>query len=307
MENILEIVPSSHKYSDFINRLIKITSDDHMMIPIHKVMTVQGKKFDTTYIALLDKEPVGFYSIWTNNFHPHSLYFYIIIEDKYLQRKIGTALFRHMLTLNIDLTYLQCSFYETASAGSYFLEHLGFKRYRTTQEDQIDIKHVKSQPDHYFLKENDLKISTLTALKSDKEILELAEIVKQTYIDAHLDNPVQNISTDVWKNLILDDVIKDGSFIIKKDNKMIAFALMHACDASSMDLGWRGVTDAFDYIRPGLIEILTLKQIEYAQNHEIFILNTEIDDTDKWSTDMLGFLNLKKKKRWISYQKPMKS
>ena len=306
----LKIIPSNEVYEDFIIKLINITFSDEVNIPYkNKIIPADERQFDSVYIGLLDEEPIGFYCIWTSCFHPHSLYFNMIVDKKYRRNKFGVTLYQHMLAFESNYTYLQCSIYETSSAGLNFLKNLGFRLYRTTQEYQIKTLKIKidSARMNDFIKKYNLEILALSDVKSNNEFLNVIEVAKACYIKSHLDNPVQENKIEVWENLIKSDLIKEGSFLIKKDEKPIAFALLHENDDSSMDLGWRGVNEKYDFLRPELIELLTNLQIEFSQNSDKRILNTEIDDTDKWSFDMLSFLNLEKTTKWLSYQKRMKN
>ncbi len=310
MKDILKILPSTELYQEFIIKLIKDTFLDEFSIPyINKGITVDDRLIDSVYVALLDEEPVGFYCIWTNEFHPHSLYFSMIVDKKYRRRKIATTLYQHMVNLGTNFFYLQSSFYETSSTGSSFLRNLGFRLYRTTQEPQIETSDIiidfEKMKD--FIKEFELEVLALSDIKSENEFLHVVEIAKDCYTDSHLDNPVKEMKIEAWENLIRSDLIAEGSFMLKNDKKIIAFALLHENDDSTMDLGWRGVVEKYDFIRPRLIELLTKLQIEFAQQSNKRILNTEIDNTDKWSFDMLSFLNLEKTNKWLTYQQRMEN
>ena len=81
---------------------------------------------------------------------------------------------------------------------------------------------------------------------------------------------------------------------------------MHENDELGMDLGWRGVAQEYDSMRHESIKLLTNLQIGYAKKSKKRMLYLEIDSTDKWSLEMMNFLELKKINRWLSYQKKLK-
>jgi hypothetical protein len=113
------------------------------------------------------------------------------------------------------------------------------------------------------------------------------------------------MDNEQWYELIKGDLIEAGSFVIKKDNHIIAFAFMHENDECSMDLGWRGVLFAYDKRRHQIIELLTSMQIEYAKKKQIQFLNLEIDSTDPWASDMMQSFDIDIKGNWMSYQKQL--
>lgn len=306
---MIKIIPSSEIYEGFIKDLIDKTISEEREIPFkNKEIYVKGRYIDSVYIALLDEKPVGFFSILINNFHPNSLYFNMIVDKEYRRNKIGTNMYEYIKSLSSGFSYLQSSFYETSLSGSCFLEELGFKLYRSTYEPQIDTSRIeidKQRMEEYINKE-DLEILSLSDMKSDNELKEVFELAKGCYTQSHLDNPVKEINVEMWGNIVKEDFIAQGSFVLKKEKKVIAFALMHENDELGMDLGWRGVAEEYDSMRHESIKLLTNLQIGYAKESRKRILYLEIDSTDKWSLEMMSFLKLKKINRWLSYQKKLK-
>lgn len=306
---MIEIIPSSEIYEEFIKDLIDRTILEERKTPYkNKEIYVKGRSIGSIYIALLDEKPVGFFSIRINNFHPNTLYFNMIVDKEYRRNKIGTNMYKYIESLGSSFSYLQSSFYETSLTGSGFLEDLGFKLYRSTYEPQIDTSKIEIDKQRMkdYIDKHDLEVLALSDIKSDNELKEVFELAKDSYTQSHLDNPVKEVNAEGWGNIIIEDLVSQGSFILKKEKKVIAFALMHENDELGMDLGWRGVAEKYDSIRHESIEILTNLQIEYTKESKKRILYLEIDSTDKWSLEMMSFLKLKKINRWLSYQKKLK-
>ncbi len=207
---MIKIIPSSEIYEGFIKDLIGRTILEERKIYFkNKKIYVKARYVDSVYIVLLDEKPVGFFSIWINNFHPNSLYFNMIVDKKYRRNKIGTNMYEYIKSLGSGFSYLQSSFYETSLTGSYFLEHLGFKLYRSTHEPQIDTSRIeidKQKMEEYINKE-DLEILALSDMKSDNELKEVFELAKGCYTQSHLDNPVKEINVEMWGNIVKEDFI----------------------------------------------------------------------------------------------------
>ena len=217
-KNKIRIIPSSEIYEEFILNQIKNEFLDTVNISyINKAVTINKKQVDSVYVALSGEVPAGFYSIRTSRFHPHSLYFNIIVDVNYRRKKIGTSLYNHMVELKNGFCYLQSSFYETSSAGSAFLKSLGFKLYRTTQEAEIDTGKIRINLEkmNKYSKKHNLNISPFSKIKAN-EFLEIADIARACYTSSHIDNPVGENKIDLWEKLLKSDLIEEGSFVIKK-------------------------------------------------------------------------------------------
>lgn len=303
---MIKIIPSSEIYEEFIKDLIDRTILEERKIPFkNKEIYVKDRYIDSVYIALIDEKPVGFFSIRINDFHPNTLYFNMIVDKEYRRNKIGTNMYEYIKSLSSGFSYLQISFNETYSAGSHFLERLGFRLYRSTHEPQIDISKIEIDKQRIkdYINKEDLEVLALSDMKSDNDFKGVFELAKDCYTQSHLDNPVKEADIGVWGDIIKEDFIAQGSFVLKKEKRVIAFALMHENDELGVDLGWRGVVEEFDFIRHESIKILTNLQIAYAKKNRKRILYLEIDSTDKWSFEMMNFLKFKKIDRWLSYQK----
>jgi len=302
---MLDIIPSSEKYNDYMKNLISESFEEDVRIPFkNKGIMVDGELIDSVYIALLNNKPVGFYSIWKNQFHPHSLYFNIVVDEKYRNQKIGTILYEDMLHRSKGATYLQCSFYESSLSGSVFLEQKGFNLFRRTVETSLSVNDlvVDSKKINTMITNNDFELLRFSDINSESDWLGVSKLVKSCYSNTHIDNPVKEMSIKEWYDLVVSDTNLESSFLVKRNKMISAYALMHEDTDDSMDLGWRGVSEAQDKLRNMLIEHLTNLQIEFAQLNNIKYLNLEVDDTDKWSVDMMTYLNLKSKNNWLSYQ-----
>ena len=296
---MIKIIPYNNEFEYFTKRLF--TKSNMNFLYGDKSFVINQRKIHSTYIAMKDNNLAGILSLWINDFHPQTLYFNIIVDDEYRRMGIATELYKHIISLNINLPYLQCSFYENSAGAEKFLEKLGFYLYRTTLEATADLSNSKIDKSLMDTVDgHNLEVLSFGDIKRCKEFLEIANLLKKCYTQSHIDNPVRPLELYKFKNIMLDDLIYSGSYFIKKAGYIIAFSLMYENGGVNVDLGYRGVSEKYDFMRSKLIEILTFLQLEYAKKHGK-ISNVEIDDTDKWSMDMLNFLTLKNPKKWLSY------
>lgn len=304
----IRIIPYKNIYKEFVKTMFNETWKQPTNYPYgENFIQISSREVNSTYVAISNDAPVGFCSIWKNSFHPESLYFIIFVEPKYQRKGIGTLLYQHILSINKDYKYLQSSIWKSGNAGEYFLLNKNFRLFRETVEPSLntfetDTSFIDSADYH---KVNSYEIKSLSHVEFDNEYLDFLGLVKDCYREAHLDNPVGDISMETWRRLVETDLIPEGSYIVKSAEKIIAFALLHELDDSSYDLGWRGVHANYDLEMNNITKSLTYKQIEYAKRNNIEYLNAEIDTTDKWSMVMLNELPFKEADKWLTYQNMM--
>jgi len=198
--------------------------------------------------------------------------------------------------LNFNYKYLQCSLYDSEVEGKALLKSFNFNAYRITREAEIEVKTCSY--------ESDYNLEPLMDLSKD-DFNQLIEIIKFSYRESHLDNPVKIMADQAWLKLIQNELIYEGSFVLKDQNQVIGYALMHKCDENSVDLGWRGSSSEYNEERSKIILSLSKAQNQYCLDHEIKTMYVEIDDTDIWACELLKLFELKNEKKWISYQKAL--
>ena len=299
----VEIIPFENCYGDFVRKLLNETWKQTVNYPYNeKLIRIGTSEIPSAYIVVSKNKPIGFLSLWKNSFHPHSLYFIIIIDRRYRKKGIGSFVFQYLQTLNIDLKKLQCSIYENSFAGDIFLKKIGFKLYRETIESRISSS-IDSISQLNEVESFKTTIKSIDEGIPENEFADFLKLVKYVYSESHRDNPPGDFAIETWENLVNIGLIKSGSYLINFEGKVIAFALLHESDESSYDLGWRGISPDFDLHRSFLIKTLTTRQLVYAKQNNVEWLNVEIDSTDRCSMSILNEFQFNIGAKWLSYQK----
>jgi len=302
----VEIVPYQRKDKEFVDSILEsIWGMEPPDYPYgEEDFPANGRSLPSTYIAKVTGQPVGFCSIWRNEYHPSALYFSIHIHENFRNKGIGTMLLDHIKEINNDKLSLQTSFWETSIVGDHFLRSKGFKVIRKTIEPVLDLLHIENilasmrscdLPEEY-------QILNLSEIEDEVEYMNFITLTKKCYQYTHLDNPLGEISLEEWRRVVESDTVPDGSFVVMKNNVIIAFALLHENSNKIKDLGWRGVDSSCENNTKELILALTYKQLEYAHKQQQDYLNAEIDTTDKWSLIMLDHLPFANAPTWVTYQ-----
>jgi GNAT superfamily N-acetyltransferase len=260
-----------------------------------------GRILRSTYLAKANDEVIGFCSIWHNRFHPFTIYFTIQVHPYFQNQGVGTKLLNYIQGINNDRLPLQTSLWETSFTGNKFLLNLDFKVIRKTYEPKLYLSIINGMYDETYSK--DFTFINLSEINGVEERIEFIDLVKRSYEYTHSDNPPGEKSLEEWKRIIYMDTILEGSFIAKKNNKIVAFALLHENTSDSVDLGSRGVDTSLLEDEKQLIIALTQKQIDYASENKYLFMNAEIDTTDRWSSILLNYFPFETAPTWVTYQR----
>lgn len=293
----------SEEYDEFIETLREKSVAENIVMPLRNKKVLFGQfEYDSIVVALYNNQPVGVISFWNNLVHPLSLYFSIIVLPEYRRRKIGTSLYEYLKSIVIGYDYLQVSCYKSSEPGVCFLNNHNFLNYRTTYEIEYDVSSNKENKEKLLklMNNQDITIKSLVDIGSKLETMNLFHLSMSCYKESHSHNPMGNIEMNRWMEFALEDLDKSGSFIILKNEEVIAFSLLHINDEESFDLGWHGTSH--QYINSDLIEILIRKQIEYLKENQIKFLNFELDNTSRWSLPLLSKIGLEDNNPWLTYQ-----
>ncbi|WP_391122214.1 hypothetical protein [Psychrobacillus sp. L3] len=283
-----KITYSSHEIDEEqIRELIEFCQEDYFLLGILK-----STKLVFKHTAYIEGKLVGVIMAWKNDFHPYCTYFRLLANPLYSSWNIESKLIAKLGKQNLPL---QTSIWETATNLKQFYESNGFKEIRRTYMPVLKVDAV------------DLEIVDDCSIKTLKEILlnptlkiKLLHFVRKTYEETHLDNPVAEKSLEEWEQLLVDDVIVDGSFIYldKLEQNIKAYSFLHESDQPyTLELGWCGSVK-FDFLQS-----LLLKQLHYAKEHNVEFLQGEFDTTSPYAMFSLGALPFEPCPTWITYQK----
>jgi hypothetical protein len=147
-------------------------------------------------------------------------------------------------------------------------------------------------------------MTNLHTLQTDEQKTELVDLCKECYEYTHQDNPPNALSKQ-WEGLVFaEDVFLNGSFYVVKDNRIVAFSLLHSSQCSdTLELGWRGVVPTEVQHEKVLINALSVAQLKYAISEGYQYLQAECDTTDKWSIYLMDHFPFEPAPTWITFQK----
>lgn len=287
-----------NKDGDHLKQLLTLYTDEADYL----VSILNGPNLKYAFTAFYGGKLIGTIIAWNSNFHPNCIYFRMILlpNDKglYLEEKLLGKLVEEE---NEGLP-LQTSIWETAGRLKNFYQQTDLKIIRKTYMPTLTVSKVnplkRPAPDGYCIKTLD------DLLEYPKLVRELTKLVKRTYEQTHLANPVAEMELEEWRKLIFaDDTIMAGSFICLdvKQQEILAYTFLHEGEAEdTLELGWCGAK-SMQYM--ALIPQLFRNQIAYANNNVISFIQGEFDTTDPYSMEVLKTFPFSPCTAWITYQR----
>ncbi|MFJ8067009.1 GNAT family acetyltransferase [Psychrobacillus sp. NPDC096426] len=264
------IIDSSHDINEEqVRELIEVCHEENYLLGILK-----SNKLICKHIAYIEGKLVGLIMAWKNDFHPYCTYFRLLTNPLYNSSEIESKLYARLGKQNLPL---QTSIWETATNLKQFYESRGFIEIRRTY---MPVLKVDAVHEDLWIVEN-RSIKTLKAVLVNPPLkTKLLQFVRKTYKETHLDNPVAEKSLEEWENLLLDDVLVDGSFIY----------------LDTFEFGWSGSV-RFDFL-----QCLLIKQIHYAKERNVQFLQGEFDTTSPYAMFSLRILPFDPCPTWVTYQ-----
>jgi len=241
-----------------------------------------------TYEAYENGMVVGLITAWKSEFHPSCTYFAMVTKP-HIGIEIESVLIEALFNFKDIELPLQTSIWESSYGQKTFYEEVGFLEVRRTYMPLLRISKIDFEQVFPGFNGEDICIQDLSSIDNHKELkLNLINLVRENYEKAHTVNPVGVLSFQKWEELIFnEDTIKSGSFIILKDNEVLAYSLLHYSDMpNQFEFGWRGTKENTD-VR--LMLILTASQINFAIENGVKHIEAEVDTTDYFSLEMLKF------------------
>lgn len=255
-----------------------------------------------TFEAYENEMLVGLVTSWKSEFHPNCTYFAMVTKP-HIGFEIESVLIEALYNFKEIKFPLQTSIWESSYGLKTFYEKMGFIEVRRTYMPllrtlKIDINEVFPN----FIVQ-DICIQDINSIAIHKELkLKLINLVRENYEKAHTVNPVGVHSFQKWEELIFnEDTIQSGSFIILKDNEILAYSLLHYSNTPNQyEFGWRGTKENTD-VR--LMLFLTASQINFANENGVKYIEAEVDTTDYFSLEMLKFFPFSPASSLLTFQK----
>lgn len=260
-----------------------------------KPIVIEGQEYESTYVALEGEEVLGIITLWQNKLHIHSLYLDISIKSRDRVFELISILIDFVRRRFSMYTYMQYSTYSLEKIDN--LKKLGFINYRNTYEPRVELSNVEFQKNEVEAIRK--RYEVINMINIDKSSYrELLSLAKSTYEASHMNNPPKDIELEVWDKYVKEDLIEEGSFVLIRDNEVVAFALMHHGNNDEFELGWRGSKENIKET----MKLLAYLQVEYALSQGKSYLNCEIDTTDIYAWELIEVFKVKEENPWMTFQ-----
>lgn len=123
----------------------------------------------------------------------------------------------------------------------------------------------------------DERIRSIREIRSNEALMDsFVQLCQRTYTETHTDNPVANLSIKSWRQVAMDGLLEEHSYVLVNGSKVISFSLMYESDEKVWELGWIGVDDLSQIAD---LDKLIQKQLEDAVQNSITFIEKEVDST----------------------------
>jgi ribosomal protein S18 acetylase RimI-like enzyme len=294
---MMEVILANYESKDMsaVKQLFHLSAEGRELFPI-----LQAQKQKMACTAYRGHQLAGFLMTWKNNFHPHALYFKILIVPSSRDSQIERLLMEKLKENHTGDQPLLTSIWETNDQQMNLYTAHGFTEIRRTYMPKLELSSAIARSDS---KEERYSLHTLEEISSNLEQMdELAQLVKQNYESTHLVNPAAAMPLSVWKELILGkDTILDGSFLSYDEEGIAAYAFLHTSDErNTLEIGWSGVRKD---VPSSCISQLVIRQIRYARERKYHFLAGEFDSTDKVAMEVFHSFPFQSVPAWVTLQK----
>ena len=275
--------------------IIKLTnlSEYEINAPLKKALEglewrLQANQFLELFAQVEGKTIIGIGMSWLNAFHPHAKYIRIASTNGF---HLLLAKLLHTISPQEHLIY---SCWSNDTTTLQHLQNLNFHLFRQTYMET------------YFVNELLTKMTALPSfdtLLSLEEVLQLPkleeslfQLVKHNYESTHLHNPVNELSWQMWKEVLLEDAPDlQLSYIALAKSEVVAYVFLHPSSATVYDVGWVGTRVDFD------LHSILKAQLHKLKEKGILEVAFEVDTTDFHAWEFATLLELKEKTSWNSY------
>ena len=250
-----------------------------------------GDHATETVISLDDEKVTGVGSLSKSELHPYREYINICVRLDKRRTGIGKLIFQELFSLSKSKKFqIATSSKNTATVS--FLEKCGFDIARKCYTPQLKL--TSSEPS-----DRQIDFRSLDELSfSQKE--EVLKLQLENYRKFHQDiNPLSaTISFRRWKEIILEELDQQHSYVLVKEGTMEAYILCYESeDKDSIDIGYVGGKDSRK-----IEEYLTFyKQALNQLFIEFSTVEIEADNVDPFAYALLNEFEYDNSESWDSY------
>lgn len=279
------------KDSDYLMSFVEKVFTDHQDLKRKTLMSIKSEMNKGIFSIGNKNEPVLVATVHTSNWHPHCIYVCLAYD---FNRTNKSALWLMIDFLKNEfekplLFLIDDRFY---GLDKLLLDN-GFQFIRKTEVINIHPKKSEIAP-------LDRGVRKVSQIKHDRILMDsLVELCKSLYTKTHLDNPVADLPSSNWKDIILDDLIEENSYIVFNENSVIAFSFVHLGDKKDgWELGWIGVKDSSDLT---LLDLLLNRQLQDAVDLGVVGIEKEVDSTCPYSLHIAKSLSYNVLETWHAF------
>lgn len=213
---------------------------------------------------------------WKNSFHPHCIYFKIVLEETTGPDGIAEKLLSELA--RNSASPLQTSIWEEDLHFMQFYESKGLKLIRKTFIPVAAIDSLALKTTVF----SNYKVFTLLEISQNKALkYKLAQFTKQIYEETHLANPAVVLEAAAWEKLIYseDTLLELSCCIVDENDDILAFSYIHEETKTQIELGWVGYSRNNDWELLNLV----LQQIIKAKQKGYKSITGEFDSTSTYA------------------------
>lgn len=266
---------------------------------------IESKNKECAFVAKAGEKVVGFLCAWKSKTHSKCTYISFATHPFYRKYHIDNLLYSKLVKENVTYPIVIKIWESHYDSKQFLLEKHFVEMRRTYAPILILADELLIQVKEHLVENNEyISIVTVKDILKDEQFTEkLVRLVKDNYEFTHQDNPIENFELKVWKDMLLDCLLEDGSFVSinKKNNEIEAYTMLHySSKEDKLEIGWVGVRDSNNL---GLITTLVMHQIKFAKSNGILMLESEFDTTSESALELLKSFPFVKAPTLVTYLK----
>lgn len=270
-----------------------------------------GQSLHLTLIAALDRQIIGFGSIYESKLHPRPYYLHVQVQPAFQGQGIGARLYGQLIEILRGRTPkpLQVSTMTTQERAVRFLLDRGYVEYVRTYLPLLDVRAIDLSA--YADVEADVQaegyiIRSMAELASDPDRdSRLTDLHIAIYQDTHRHNPPAKKPQGNEREAFLGDAIPEALFVALKGGDYVAVSSVRAgLLPGQLETAWAGATGPAYEDCPLLLLAMRLREIQYARAAGYTHLRGEFDSVDACLLTAMDELPWQETPDWVTYVRP---
>ncbi|RLQ93301.1 hypothetical protein [Falsibacillus albus] len=263
-------------------------------------MIKEGSRI-SSYTGKVAGELMGIATSWKNYFHPYCHYIAMKLSHD-CDPSVANALLGQLESVLSSDIPMQTSIWESNLRLKLIYEQNGFYEMRKTFMPTLPLRNHRigcntTVPNGYIL-------LTLQEVSEDICLKEkLIKLVKHTYEETHLANPVASLSLSRWEGLVFqNDLIKEGSYVLIKEGEPMVYSFLHHGEEriDTCELGWCG---AVNHEHMEHLRLIVSLQLLFSKEYGFTFLQAEADTTDPFAMHILASFPFEHGAALLTFQK----